>query len=104
MSDKFDEELEPELQEETAEERKAAKADKAEAKTGDKKKVRKKSRVARWFREMRSELKKVVWPTPKQIVNNTAISLVVMAASAVVIWGIDQVGAQIFGAFIKLGG
>ena len=27
-------------------------------------------RVARWFREMKSELKKVVWPTPKQTINN----------------------------------
>ena len=28
-------------------------------------------RVAKWFREMRSELKKVVWPTGKQLSNNT---------------------------------
>jgi preprotein translocase subunit SecE len=74
------------------------------AKTPEKKKIKKKNRVARWFREMKSELKKVVWPTPKQIVNNTLVSLVVMAASAVVVWGIDQVGAQIFRMLITLGG
>ncbi|MDR2420579.1 MAG: preprotein translocase subunit SecE, partial [Oscillospiraceae bacterium] len=60
--------------------------------------------VARWFREMKSELKKVVWPTPKQIVNNTLVSLAVMAVSAVVVWGVDQVGAQIFRMLITLGG
>ncbi|MDR1065382.1 MAG: preprotein translocase subunit SecE [Oscillospiraceae bacterium] len=74
------------------------------AKTPEKKKVRKKNRLARWFREMKSELKKVVWPTPKQIINNTLVSLVVMAAAAIVIWGVDQVGAQIFRMLITLGG
>ena len=28
--------------------------------------------LSSWFREMKSELKKVVWPTGKQLVNNTA--------------------------------
>lgn len=34
-------------------------------------------RIAKWFRELKSELKKVVWPTPKQTVNNTAVVIVV---------------------------
>ena len=34
------------------------------------------SRIARWFRESRSELKKVVWPTRKQLINNTRIVIV----------------------------
>ncbi|MCL1834670.1 MAG: preprotein translocase subunit SecE [Oscillospiraceae bacterium] len=62
------------------------------------------NRIARWFREMRSELKKVVWPTPKQIVNNTFVALTVMVAAAIVIWAVDQVGAQIFQAVRRLGG
>ena len=28
-------------------------------------------RVGKWFREMKSELKKVIWPTGKQLTNNT---------------------------------
>ena len=43
--------------------------------------VRTGSRIARWFREMKSELKKVVWPSGKQLVNNT---LVVLAAVLIV--------------------
>ena len=66
-------------------------------------KKRGKNRIAKWFREMRSELKKVVWPTPKQIVNNTFVALCVMVAAAIVIWAIDQVGAQIFQAVRLLG-
>ena len=38
-------------------------------------------RIARYFRELRSELKKVVWPTPKQVVKNT---LIVLACVAIV--------------------
>ena len=37
--------------------------------------------ISKWFREMKSELKKVVWPSGKQLVNNT---LVVLAAVLVV--------------------
>ena len=77
-------------------------------KTNPKGKVKKKrakgsNRFARWFREMRSELKKVIWPTPKQIVNNTIVSVTVMIAAAIVIWAIDQAGAQIFQAIRLLG-
>ena len=104
MSDEFNQELEPELRDEPVAEQTAKKAEKTNAVKPADKKPHKKNRVARWFREMRSELKKVVWSTPKQITNNTAIALVVMVASAVVIWGVDQIGSQIFGAFIRLGG
>jgi len=69
-----------------------------------KRRVKGSNRFAKWFREMRSELKKVVWPTPKQILNNTLVSLSVMAVSAVAIWAIDQVGGQIFQAIRLLGG
>ena len=69
-----------------------------------KRRVKGSNRFIRWFREMRSELKKVVWPTPKQILNNTLVSLSVMVASAIVIWGIDQAAGQIFQAIRLLGG
>ena len=51
-------------------------------------------RVTRWGREMRSELKKVVWPTPKQVLNNSIIVCAMVAVVAVVVavfdWGITQ--------------
>ena len=74
------------------------------ARASAKRRVKGSNRFAKWFREMRSELKKVVWPTPKQILNNTLVSLSVMAVSAVAIWAIDQVGGQIFQAIRLLGG
>jgi preprotein translocase subunit SecE len=76
------------------------------SKVPEKKKEKKKhkNRIAKWFREMRSELKKVVWPTPKQIINNTLIALVVMFIASIVVWGVDQAGAQIVHAIVSLGG
>ena len=85
-------------------EEKIEKTEQSGSKPPAKRRVKGKNRFARWFREMRSELKKVVWPTPKQIVNNTIVSLSVMAAAAVVIWAIDQAGGQIFQAIRMLGG
>lgn len=59
-------------------------------------------RIAKWWREMKSELKKVVWPSKKQIVNNTLVALAVMVAAAIVIWGFDWVAEQIVEAVVKL--
>ena len=58
--------------------------------------------IAKWFREMKSELKKVVWPTSAQIVNNTFVALVVIVAAAIVVWGFDQLAGQGVKALISL--
>jgi preprotein translocase subunit SecE len=79
------------------------KKEQSAAPSPEKKRKRGNNRVSRWFREMRSELKKVVWPTPKQIVNNSFVALTVMFFSAIVIWVIDQIGTQIFQAVLLLG-
>ena len=68
----------------------------------DVKKLSLPKRIGKWWREMRSELKKVVWPTRKQIINNTVVALAVMFAAAIVIWGFDQIAGQILQALITL--
>ena len=60
-------------------------------------------RIAKWFREMRSELRKVIWPTPKQILNNTLVALTVMVISAIGIWGFDQIASMGVQLLIKFG-
>lgn len=52
---------------------------------------RKKFSIKSWFREMRSELKKVVWPTWNQVYKNTWIVLMVCAIFAVMIFIMDSV-------------
>ncbi len=53
--------------------------------------VRTGSRIARWFREMKSELKKVVWPSGKQLLNNTLIVLAAVLIVGVIVCLFDYV-------------
>ena len=61
-------------------------------------------RAAKWFREMKSELKKVVWPTRKDLFNNTLVSVVVMIVSAIVLWGFDMLASGLVHALINIAG
>ena len=61
-------------------------------------------RVGKWFREMRSELKKVVWPSSKSLRNNVLVSIGMMLVSAVAIWVFDGVASMLVkGIFTFLG-
>ena len=51
-------------------------------------KTQKKS-VVKYFKDARSEFKKVVWPSRKQVINNTIVVIVSMVASGIAIWGVD---------------
>ena len=62
------------------------------------------ARSKKWLREMRSELKKVVWPTRQQTLNNTGVALAVMAVAAIAIWAFDQVAQNAVQALITLVG
>ena len=57
--------------------------------------------IGRYFRELRSELKKVVWPTPKQVVKNTLIVGVCVLVVGVFIWVFDFVARFGVDALIK---
>ena len=55
-------------------------------------------RISRFMREMRSELKKVVWPTRKQVLNNSLIVLICVVVMGTVTFAFDSaVGAAIQG-------
>ena len=61
-------------------------------------------RVAKWFRDMKSELKKVVWPNGKTLRNNVFVSIGMMLVSAVAIWVFDGVASMLVkGIFTFLG-
>ena len=53
--------------------------------------VRTWGRVCKYFRELRSELKKVVWPTPKQVLKNALVVLACVVVVGVFIWVFDFV-------------
>ena len=60
--------------------------------------VRTGKRLSRWFREMKSELKKVVWPSKNDVKTNTITVIVVVLVAAVVLILLDL----IFGGAIHL--
>ena len=49
----------------------------------------------KWFREMRSELKKVVWPSGNTVMKNVLTVLAVALVIGVCIWVFDAVAALI---------
>lgn len=53
------------------------------------KKVRSKVDGAKWFREMKSELKKIVWPTWAQVVKNTGVVIAMMLVVGIFLGIID---------------
>ena len=59
--------------------------------------------VTRWGREMRSELKKVVWPTRKQLINNCIVAIVMMLICGVIIGAFDQIALVVLRWIIGLG-
>ena len=53
-------------------------------------KPRKKGRIKEYFKGVKLEMKKVVWPTKKELGSFTAVVLVTCAAFALVFWAIDS--------------
>ena len=58
--------------------------------------------VARYFRELRSELKKVVWPTPQQVLKNALVVLACVLVVGVFIWLFDFVAQFVIDALISV--
>ena len=52
------------------------------------------SKLGKWFREMKSELKKVVWPSRKQLINNTLIVLGAVLVVGIIVVFFDWIAGQ----------
>ncbi len=48
-------------------------------------------RIGKFFTDVKSELKKVVWPSRKQVLKNTCIVLVVVVIAGLLLFGFDAV-------------
>ena len=60
------------------------------------------ARIGKWLRELKSELKKVQWPTGKQTVNNTVIVIACVIIVGMFIWIFDALASGIIGAIMTL--
>lgn len=59
-------------------------------------------RIARWFREMRSELKKVVWTSKSQMINNTLVVIACVIVVGIFIWIFDFAAGQLVTGILNL--
>ena len=44
-----------------------------------------------FFKDFKAELKKVIWPTPKQLINNTVAVVTIVLITAVIVFALDAV-------------
>ena len=56
--------------------------------------------IAKFFRDTKSELKKVVWPSKADVKTNTIVVLVTVAIAAVVMIALDAIFGGILGLII----
>ncbi|MGN0602330.1 MAG: preprotein translocase subunit SecE [Oscillospiraceae bacterium] len=76
----------------------------SKSKSGSAKKEKKKGGIRKYFRDLKSEIKKVVWPTKKQVINNTGIVLTVMVIVGLFLAGIDAGLGAAVKALLSIGG
>ena len=44
-----------------------------------------------FFKDFKAELKKVIWPTPKQLINNTTAVVTIVIITAIIVFALDAV-------------
>lgn len=74
-----------------------------EKRTSDKSKKKKPNRIVKWFKDLKSEFKKVVWPSRKKVFNNTFVVLVVLVIASVFVGGLDFGLLKLFSFVLNLG-
>ena len=60
------------------------------------------TRFKKWVRGYVSEFKKIVWPTRKQIVKNTVITIVMLLVVGAFVWVLDFAFTTILDLLLKL--
>jgi len=60
--------------------------------------------AAKFIREVRQEVNKVVWPTRKETIASTSIVLILVVISAAFFWFVDSVISAAVRAILGLGG
>ncbi len=58
------------------------------------------SKIVKFFRDLKAEVKKVIWPTKKQLINNTGIVILCILIIGAGIWILDALFSWGFKALI----
>ena len=67
-----------------------------------KKDAKKPNRFLRWLKDLRGELKKVTWPSAKDVVKNVGVVIVCVLIVGVFIWGFDWLARAVVDALLEL--
>ena len=59
------------------------------------------SKIGKFFKDLKAEIKKVIWPTKKQLINNTGIVIVVILLIGAGIWVLDYLFTMGYQALMK---
>ena len=69
-----------------------------------KKDAKKQNRVLRWLKDLKGELKKVTWPSLKDVVKNVGIVILCVIIVGIFIWAFDFLARAVIDALLKLFG
>jgi len=61
-------------------------------------------RLSRYYNDVRAEMKRVVWPSRKEVINSSGIVLATLAIFIVLIFTLDYVSAALVAFLAKAGG
>ncbi len=59
------------------------------------------SRVTRFFREVKSEMKKVSWPNKKELISHTGVVFVAVIFVSILIWFCDTAFAKMLEVILR---
>lgn len=60
------------------------------------------ARAGKWFRELRAEMRKIVWPTRQQTINNMLIVIAAVLIVGVFVWVLDLIFGGVVAAVIGM--
>lgn len=58
--------------------------------------------VSKFFRDVKSEIKKIVWPTPQAVFKNTGVVLVTIIVIGLFIFGLDTLLMNLLGLVMNV--
>ena len=67
-----------------------------------KKKEQKPNRLLRWLKDLKGELKKVTWPSAKDVVKNVGIVILCVILVGIFIWVFDFLARAVVEALLSL--
>ena len=60
------------------------------------------ARAGKWFRELKAEMRKIVWPTRQQTINNMLVVIAAVLIVGIFVWVLDLIFGCVVAAVIGM--